>query len=298
MGFHLSLFVLFLFPSLFIQEPPPAKVDQFQLGLILRATREYCQRLEKAAIDFVCEEEASEKIDSTRDDKEPLVKRAPAFLTSDGYYTGHSAELRFDSRVGVTRENTFLCDYQFVRQAGQIKENRVLLAKDGKKTNKKEAPPKTEVFQYSDILLGPVRLFDERFRDFYEYRLLREEMFNGVKAWVIQVSPRLAVVETYLGGQVWIEQDDSSILRIEWDPTTFGSYETILLRAKKFKSKPQVTSYTEFGFEKNGIRFPSLDFTEEAYLDKDGKKFIRSQTKVVYKEYRFFTVETETEFKK
>ncbi len=61
---------------------------------------------------------------------------------------------------------------------------------------------------------------------------------------------------------------------------------------------PEVTPDTEFGFEKNGLRFPSLDLTEEAYVDKDGARFVRAVTKVVYKEYKFFTVETETDFEK
>jgi hypothetical protein len=48
----------------------------------------------------------------------------------------------------------------------------------------------------------------------------------------------------------------------------------------------------------SGLRFPSLDLTEEADIDKDARKFVRSVTKVVYKGYKFFTVETETDFTK
>ncbi len=56
-------------------------------------------------------------------------------------------------------------------------------------------------------------------------------------------------------------------------------------------------SATEFGSKKNGLRFPSLDLTEEACVGKDGKKFVRAVTKIVYKDYKFLTVETETDFK-
>ena len=88
------------------------------------------------------------------------------------------------------------------------------------------------------------------------------------------------------------------MLRIEWDPATFGSYENILARAEGYKAVPEVRSYTEFGVEKNGLRFPSLDVTEEAYRDAGGKLFVRSRTSVVYRDHKFFTVETRSDFKK
>ena len=55
---------------------------------------------------------------------------------------------------------------------------------------------------------------------------------------------------------------------------------------------------TEFAVEKNGLRFPSADLTEESYRGADGKLFVRARTNVVYKDHRFFTVETEATFKK
>jgi hypothetical protein len=291
--------VIILIAGLPAQEVIPQKVDPFQLALILKSARQYCQRLEKAALDFVCQEEVSEFIDLTRYNEPNLVTRVPSVSSvSGGWDSKHRAELRFDPPATGKTENTYLFDYQFVRKAGEVKENRALLEKNGKKAGQKDAPPKTEAFQFADILLAPVRLLDERFGDYYDYRLLREDELNGVKAWVLDVVPRLSVVDVYLGGKIWLAQEDSSVLRIDWDPSTFGKYESILLRAKKYESQPEVASYTEFGFEKNGLRFPSLDLTEEAYVGQDGKKFVRAVTKIVYKDYKFFTVETETDFQK
>ena len=281
------------------QEAPAQKVDPFQLALVLKSARQYCQRLEKAALDFVCQEEAWEFIDLTRYNEPNLVRQVPSAASVSGeWYSGHRAELRFDRPATGKSENSYLFDYQFLRKAGEVKENRVLLEKNGKKAGGKDAPPKTEAFQFADILLAPVRLLDERFGGYYDYRLLREDELNGVTAWVLDVVPRLSVVDVYLGGRLWLKKEDSSVLRIDWDPATFGRYEIIEQRAKRFESKPEVTSTTEFGFEKNGLRFPSLDLTEEAYVDKDGARFVRAVTKVVYKEYKFFTVETETDFEK
>jgi hypothetical protein len=44
---------------------------------------------------------------------------------------------------------------------------------------------------------------------------------------------------------------------------------------------------------KNGIRFPSRLFVEEAYISAWGRAFVRSETAVVYRNFRFFTVEVE-----
>lgn len=286
---------LALFIGLLAQEALPARTDQSRLASVLKGGREYCRRLETAALNFVCLEEASERIDLSRDGK-AVVFDPSALLPGPVPYSRESLPYRIPP-AHLIKKNSYSYDYQFIRKDGQIKEKRVLLSVDGKKPKEKDAPARTEAFQYADILLAPIQLLDERFSDFYAYRLVREDSLNGEKAWVLEVSPRLSVVENYLGGTLWLRQSDYGILRIDWDPATFGRYESIRRRAKEQNVEPRVTSYTEFGFEKNGIRFPSQDFTEEGYLDKGGKRFVRAVTTVVYKNYRFFTVETETAIK-
>lgn len=62
---------------------------------------------------------------------------------------------------------------------------------------------------------------------------------------------------------------------------------------EEITSEPSITLISEFLVEKNGIRFPNYFFIEEAYIDMKGKKFIRSETKVTFKEFKFFTVEVD-----
>jgi hypothetical protein len=272
----------------------------FQRGLVLKGVREYCRRLEHAALDFVCMEEVAEKLDASREKQEADVRMDPRVTSGVGGVgrMGMSGRpMTFNPSAPRKTDHRYVFDYQFVRQQGQVKENRVLLEKDGKKAKKKEQLPQMTVFSCSEILLMPVKLLDEKVSEYYDYRLLREDELEGVKAWVLEVSPRLSI-KGYLGGRLWIGQQDSSVLRIEWDPTTFGHYDAIRRNAAQYKEEPAVNSYTDFGVEKNGVRFPSLDYTEEAYVDAGGKKFVRSETKILYRDYRFFTVETETTFKK
>lgn len=289
------------------QEAPASAQDPFQLALVLKSAREYCRRLERAALDFICVEEVSELVDMSRESREAPVQHAPDLSTQGsgvsggGGYAGHMSSSRpisFNPRAGEKTAHALLYDYQFVRKSGKVEETRTLLEKDGKKASADTPVPGNRAFNYSDILLAPVQLLDDRFSEYYSYRLLGRETIDGTETWILEVAPRLTEVTRYLGAKLWLCAADSSVLRIEWDPTTFGHYEAILARAEGFKAVPEVRSVSEFGVEKNGLRFPSADLTEEAYRDGDGKLFVRARTSIVYKGHKFFTVETETNFKK
>jgi hypothetical protein len=62
----------------------------------------------------------------------------------------------------------------------------------------------------------------------------------------------------------------------------FGNIQRIEVIGKILSAEPRLTWFTEYGLEKNGVRFPTRDVTEEAYLNPKGKKFLRSLTTVTY----------------
>lgn len=268
--------------------PEPASPP---LATILTAARDYCARLERAALDFVCVEEVEERLDLSRDERADLERAARAKSTDPQAWVA-SPRYRFVAPRNPKLNNSYLFDYQFVRRDKKVEENRVLLEKNGRKAGPKTDAPRLSAFNYADILLMPVRLLDAKSQDFYSYKLQRQDRVADLDAWVLEAVPRITGITRYLGGRIWLKQDDSSVLRIEWDPATFDHYEAIVARAASFKAEPEVRSATDFGFEKNGIRFPSSDLTEEAYRDADGKLFVRARTEVTYKDYKFFVVET------
>jgi hypothetical protein len=271
-----------------IQRPEAASPP---LAAILTAARDYCARLERAALDFVCLEEVEERLDLSRDERVDLERAARAAGRDPSAWVS-SPRNRLVSPRRLKLANTYLFDYQFIRRDKKVAENRVLLEKNGRKARPNTDAPRLSAFNYADVLLMPVRLLDEKSQDFYSYRLQGGGHVSGLDAWVLEVVPRMTGIARYLGGRVWLKRDDSSVLRIEWDPATFDHYEDILARAASFKAEPEVRSVTEFGFEKNGLRFPSSDLTEEAYRDADGKLFVRARTEVTYRDYKFFVVET------
>ena len=142
--------------------------------------------------------------------------------------------------------------------------------------------------------MSPVALFGTRFQSRYEYSVIGEEKIEGRKTVIVDTIPRFEDPKsTNLYGKAWIAVDSGDILKIEWNECRIGHYEIFEERGKKFKRKPRITVRTEFQTEKNGLRFPTKWYIEEAYLTKHGRAFIRSKTTVSYKDFKFFTVEVE-----
>jgi hypothetical protein len=268
------------------QSLAPAQRSEPNLAEILKKAGEYCRRLEIASLDFICQERISEKIDLSRDIVQRVFDEKPGTIL----YKPHSKQFL------TSVKNRYLYDYQFIRKEDKIIEKRILLEENGREKSEPNAKLKTSVFRFQDILLGPIGLLGEKWQKCYEYRIVDKEALDGQATLVIQVLPRPWFQTKVLSGKIWIKRDDLAILRIEWHPESIGQYETIKERAEKYKATPLVTSVSEYGFEKNGIRFPSRDFTEEAYLTQKGKKFVRSETVVLYLNYKFFTVETEVQY--
>jgi len=229
-------------------------------------------------------EEIAEKIDFSRDKEDEI-----SFIVPSGIRT----QIKIAKRK---QENTYLYDFQFTRKGELKKENRNLLEKNGKPAKEKDAPLETSVFQVRNVLFGPLGLLGENRQGYYDYQLVGEEEVNGEKVAVIDATPKSTFTGTHGYGRVWVRVADGGVLRIDWKPESISDLEGLQARAKRYQSELAITLITEYGFEKNGIRFPSRDYSEEAYLKPEGQKFVRSRTSVIYKDYKFFTVETDIKY--
>ncbi len=270
--------------------PPPSsqiQENQQRLTAILSKARSYCQRLERAALDFVCQEEVSERYDATRETTQDLLV--------PGQKSGYVGTQPIQMASPVKASNRYLYDYQFVRKNQQAKEKREFLEVNGKKSARGSYAAPTQ-FQYENILFGPVGLLSESWQPYHKFEIIGEEIINGEKWVVLEATLKASLGRPHAYGRAWVSEADGSVFKIAWDQKSLGNFQVIEERAKKLKAEPQVTSLSEYGFEKNGLRFPSRDSTEEAYIEKDGKKFVRAETIIVYKNYKFFTVETEIKY--
>jgi len=281
------LVVLSLFQNIPAQDKPKITADKVKLAAILKKTREYCAKLEKAAFYYICQEEVTEKIRTPQS-----IIRIPTNVNVE--YLESSA--RLEIRNGKTEVNTFLYEYQLIRKEGQDEETRILLKKDGKKKCRKNAKLEIQQFHYEKLIFGPSGLLSQYWQGYHDYEIVKEEILNGEKVIVIEAVPKASLKENHAFGKIWVRESDFAILKIEWDEKSLASLQIIKERAEKNRAEPKITLISEFGFEKNKIRFPSRFTFEEAYLNPKGEKFIRLEITVVYEDYKFFTVDVDVEY--
>jgi hypothetical protein len=260
------------------------KKDQEKLTGILKKSGEYCKKLENAALDFVCKEKIIEKIDVSdewagRDRVLRIVKDLPGAWQPSK----------------KIKENTFMYDYQLIKKNKKVKETRILLEENGKKKYEKNSEIKTEMFYFEKSLFGPIGLLSEYWQDYHHYKIIGEEILDAEKVIIIEAIPKSSLELRHLYGKIWAKESDFSILKIEWEPESMKNYEIIKKVAEKYKATPKITLISEYKVEKNGIRFPSKVFIYEAYISKRGK-FIKSETTIIYEDYKFFTVEIEIKY--
>jgi len=249
------------------------------LDEILQREAEYCRRLELAALDFVCLEDITEKIDQSKDIA-LVTWRSPR------------------DRPPYSVKRTFLYDFQFIRKDGSVKETRTLLKKNGKEMEVKDAELLTGTFVYKNAVLAPVGIFGAPWRDVFNYMISGEDTVGGRSCLIIDAVPKGAHAEIdFLSGRAFIDKSTLDILKIEWSEQKIGNYAAFEKRGERYGMKPRISVTSEFEAEKNGIRFPTRHLIEEAYFGAAGmsspSKFVRSRTIVLYKDFKFFTVSVE-----
>lgn len=264
--------------SIFGQSAESNSTEQAELEKILEKCAEYCHRLANAALDFVC----IEKI------KEEIFFRPQTHVSHVGTF--------YSTAGRASRKNVYVYDYQLIRKKLQVKESRILIEENGKKKNEKDTELKTHLFGHQHIIFGPVGLLSEFWQQYYDYRIVKREKFKGDRVIVIEAIPIPHFKTDNLYGKVWIREGDFSIMKIEWEPESLKNYEVIEEIAKKLNAEPEIKLFSEYAFEKNGIRFPSRYLITEGYNQKRGIRFDRSKTTVTYKDYKFFTVKTEVKY--
>lgn len=254
---------------------------QTELETILKKCAEYCEKLANSALFFVCKEKITEKISS----RGAVIMAKGLRESISRVYTS-------------TAKRVYVYDYQLYRKGNDIKEQRILIEENGKKKHEENAPLKTRIFKHENIVLGPIGLLSAHWQAYHDYKILKEEKFKGDKTVVIEAVLKPEHTFHHLSGKVWVRKSDFSILKIEWLQQSIRGYERVEETAEELRAKPHLTLIAEYGFEKNGIRFPSKYSLDEDYLLRGMRRFKQSKTDVVYDDYKFFIVETDHVIKK
>jgi len=265
----------------FYQDP---EISQEQLDEILKKCAEYCEKLSHSVLDFVCTEKISEEIFHTFGGE-----RTPVVDMPDGTMMG-----------GITRAqreiNNYDYDYQMIRKDNKITNRRILMRENGTRKNEVDAQLKTKRFKHNDIVYGPIALLDALWQPHYDYEIVGKRKFERENVIVIEATPKDAMASENPFGNLWVKEDDFSIVKIEWDQGSLPFIEMVETEAATFASKPEIKVEAEYTIEKNGIRFPSKYSIIETYYTGRKKKGVRSRLYVTYKDYKFFTVESEVKY--
>lgn len=263
----LVIFLTFLSAQIYSQTDNPKMVDQEELELILKKCEEYCERLSSAVLDFICKETITEEIRSR-----------------SGWNLG-------------AEKNIYVYDYQLIKKGNSKDEQRILIEENGQEKNDLDAQLKTKRFQYKFIVFGPIGLLGQKQQKNYDYKILKNVNYKKEKAVIIEALPKFPGEFDALYGKIWIRKKDFAILKIEWEQESMRNFEIIEKLAERINATPLITFISEFGFEKNKIRFPNKYSVEEIYIPRQGgRRFLRSEITVVYDNYKFFIVETKVKY--
>jgi len=236
---------------------------------LLEKSAAYCRRLENAALNFVCNEDVVERLAG-----------------------GGSFNYNTNSFTNGIRPSEWIYDYQLIRSGGQTQEKRTLIEDNGKKRHEDNAELRTMRFRHRNVFLGPIGLLSDKAQAGHTYNFVKEGKVDGEPAVVIEATPRKKT-GTSLFGKAWVRKGDGAVVRIEWEPQSMENYEAIMEFSRKIGHEPVIVFVSEYGFEKNGLRFPNFYEVTEAYNGANtGWGDIVSKTTVTYKDYKFFQVET------
>jgi len=286
-----SLALSILVGGLLVQPfPPPAGGFQAadskspELVRILGLCAEYCDKLNGAVLNFICREKIQETVAELHSSSGSVMVTG-----GGGSYLVSSRPIMF----GKDERQKLVYDYQLIHDRdGRLTETRTLLEEKGETVSVPNAPLKTKVFEHKYVVLGPIGLLGRSQQADFDYELVKETTFRKEPVDVIKAVPKPSNMTNRLFGTIWARKSDGGVLKIEWEQTSLGNYQQALEIAKVLGAEPKIELTSEYDFEKNGLRFPSRYSIKETYRRRGRPSGRRSETIVVYDEYKFFTVET------
>jgi hypothetical protein len=288
--------LLFLLPVLIISSihtygsfDSDSRTDsRIELDTILEKCAEYCERVAKSALFFVCREKIEEEIYQHRTTRGSRIVIDANQELQRVYFARRP--------IPIIEKNIYIYDYQLIKKREKIEESRILLEENKEKRYEKNAKLKTKRFYSKKSIFGPVGLLSKDWQEMYNYKIIKEASVNGREAFVIEATPRVKIEKKPNYGRVWVDKNDFSILKIEIEEESLVGFESFKEIRKRQNIKPIITVTHYYGIEKNGIRFPSQTVFEESYVIPKMGKFKNSKTTFSYDNYRFFTVDVEIKY--
>jgi hypothetical protein len=257
-----------------------------ELSKILEKTGDYCEKVKKMALFYVC--------------KEKIVKKRYLYKTEDyrmKFPDVDAWEWKRRLKVKGSKKNTYTYDYQLIKKGDELKERRILLEEDGKQKLEENAELKMVKYASKYLVYGPVGFMSKYWQDYFDYEIVGKDTVEGKEAIILNSFPISAIEENDNYGKIWVDEGDFSILKIEWDPRSIKDYMEEIIPSPIGDLRKNMIWSVSYGIEKNGVRFPSKQIIQEFFINEEGEKFIQEEILFNYVDYKFFKVEVDVIYK-
>jgi hypothetical protein len=241
----------------------------------------YCELVKGAALNYICNENITD-VETTFNTASTKVRDPYGNLTSMMQAT--------KLKPKRTKKKTYVYDYQLIKKGEELKESRILLKENNRKKHKENAELQNR-YKAQFIIFGPVGFLSRYWQHQFNFEKINNEQVNGIDAVVVKATPKPTNTENRSEAIIWINPEDASVLRISWQPESMEGFEA---EEVKFRAEDLTRTLTwdiTYGFEKNGVRFPSIQHIQDMIVNETGDKYILQEITINYSEYKFFTVE-------
>jgi hypothetical protein len=266
-----------------------------ELNHILQGAADYCQRLKQSAFHFYCRE----KILETRNplSNSELRDRLRSRLTER---EKPNYDLR-DIRESVYKQvKSYVFGYRLIKQGDKIIEERDWISSDNNVKVKRDQVAQTNAFFSEKAVFAPITILEPTRQDRYNFQFIRYDQRNGRPTAVIEALPKDPGENATIYGNLWIDREDFSLLKIEANPESIRGYGALKELAVKLRTRLHLSLEIDFDLQQQGIRFPTKVVFLEKYkggriisMCQDPQGWERTRTEVTYSDYQFFNVQTD-----
>jgi len=244
-----------------------------EMKTLLRRSAVYSEKLKKAALKFFCTETVTEKVATT---------------------------------IKTNRHKKWKYDYQIVLQDGKLSETRT--EEKSRKKNKNEKVMLKTLYKSFYSFFLPATFMSEDRQGEYVYSFIDKDRMQKRATFHITAVPKNPA-SGLPGGELWIDEEDGSVLQIKLDPTTLSGFKNRYRLAEQREKVLTITDTHQYFTRFNGMRFPTSTFISEQQTLKNLPGNYRVPTKyhhllerfeptvyTVYFEYtdfRFFDINTD-----
>lgn len=272
-----------------------------ELQFLLDNAAAYCELLKNSAFHFLC----NEKIVESRTSLNTGAPISDDINELSGYVRWSTRRPIGFFKDEVERVKTYTFSYRLLKSGTKIREEREWLSSKDNIPISRDQVVKPTTFFSQRAIFAPITLLARERQDRYYFRFIGFDTRKDRRAAVIEAIPKYQEEENSIYGNVWIDLEDFSVLKIEADPRSINGYHFLKQIEKRLNARLFLTLEIHFDKLRDGIRFPTEVLMLEKYkggryvsIYKGTKGWERNRTTFAYDDYQFFDVKVEVSIDK